>query len=860
VTTDRIEARDPVDQNVFDLFRRQAEAFSDKIAVIAEDESVSYGELAARAESIGEYLAQRVKREEAIGVFTTRSVDMIAAMLGIWKAGGAYVPLVPNDPAQRNRRILDLANCEIVLAHPELIGVLGTFDSTNAHGVVPEFVDVREISTQQSTSAATVTQPSGASLAYVMFTSGSSGSPKGVEVEHRSVVSFLCACRDLIEFTPADCFLAVTTIGFDVSVAEIFVPLISGGTILLRSHDILLSPKRLAAEIAEFGVTVFQAVPTIWSLIIAEHPEFPKLRVAINMGEAISNELAWKLIPYGDRVWNLYGPTEATVYATACCITDASLDIEGKPHESAPIGRPLANATFVVLGADGQPVPGGERGELCIGGLAVARGYRNDQASTDKAFVELDANHGRIYRTGDVAALREDGEILFFGRNDDQLSIRGMRIEPGEIKASLIDHPAVVDAAVTWFAKSNETRAIVAAIVVEPDQTIDANDLREWLSLRLRAQMLPECFLLVQNLPRLPNKKIDYAGIRNDAVTLISEPECPYVDRKLTTTESTLIGIWERILGVSPIGVTAHFLAAGGDSLAAMQMISYVERELGVSLSFCVVFETLQLDRLAARIDGESEQGLQSNFVFPLHEMEDQRPLFFSVPDIRLAAEGRWTVNCPLYGIAHWAQENEFLKAKSIADLARTHVVAIRQIQPFGPYRIAGQQFGGIVALETARQLEAQGQEVEVLFLLNPHEPGRVDTDNRLLTAVTTPTIVRRLCDWLTFNRLSNWFTYQLHHLGRPRNTNPAVAETLPRNHWPAFWGKERRISKIYIAKAYGGPVLAFFKERNEAYRAWAEVFGSDENFHTLPAGQSDVFSDSNRAAWMSALDPLMRR
>ncbi len=695
----------------------------------------------------------------------TRSADMIATMLGIWSAGGAYVPLDPNDPPKRNCRILEIAKCEIVLVDPELTGLHGIDDVNNARSIVPELIDVREILASTTKPAKTVREYNASSLAYVMFTSGSSGAPKGVEVEHRSVASFLCACRDLIEFTPADCFLAVTTIGFDVSVAEIFIPLVSGGTILLRSQDILTSPKRLAADIVEFGVTVFQAVPTIWSLIIAEHPDFPKLRVAINMGEAISNDLASKLISYGNQVWNLYGPTEATVYVIACRITHASLGIEAEPRQSAPIGRPLENANFVILGSDGQPMPRGGRGELFIGGLAVARGYRDAQALTEKAFVQLDAPVGRMYRTGDVAALREDGELLFFGRNDDQLSIRGMRIEPGEIKASLVEHPAVSEAAVTWFEKSNESRSVVAAIVVEFNQAIDTADLRDWLSLRLRSQMIPECFLFVESLPRLPNAKIDYAKIRNDAVTSISQSDSAHVERKLTTTESTLIGIWESILNVSPINVNDHFLSAGGDSLAAMQMIARVEREFGVSLSFRTIFDNLQLDRLAVRIDGEGEQVLQSNFIFPLNETEDQRPLFFSDADIRLAAEGRWTVNCPLFAIAHWAQEKEFLKTKSIANLARTHVVAIRQIQAFGPYRIAGQQFGGMVALETARQLEAQGQEVEVLFLLDPTTPGQVYAGSRSETTLIASTIGRQLCDWLTYNRLSNWFTYQLHHL-----------------------------------------------------------------------------------------------
>ena len=465
-----------------------------------------------------------------------------------------------------------------------------------------------------------------------------------------------------------------------------------------------------------------------------------------------------------------------------------------------------------------------------------------------------------MYRTGDIVAVREDGELLFFGRNDDQLSIRGMRVEPEEITATLLDHPAIAQAATTWLAKSNGTPSIVAAISNRANETVDEADLRDWLGTRLHLQKIPERFLFVQEVPRLPNGKVDYKRIRHDVVTAESGSELPDTARGPTATESTLIGIWESILNVSPINVGDHFLASGGDSIAAVQMILRVEQEFGVSLSFRDVFAALQLNQLAARIDGESKQRPETDFIFPLHAMNDERPLFFCDADIRLAGEGRWTVSCPLYGISHWAQRRDFLKAKSIADLARTYVLAIRQIQAFGPYRIAGQEFGGVVALETARQLEAQGQEVEILFLLDPSMLAQVDVSDHLEPAVATPTNAQRLYHWIAHNRLSNWLTYQLHHLGRPRNTDPVVAQVVPRNHWPAFWGKERWLVKNYTPRPYSGPVLAFFKELDDTCHVWMEVFGSNDNFHVLPENEDDLFAGPGRAAWMSALSLWMRR
>jgi acyl carrier protein len=303
----------------------------------------------------------------------------------------------------------------------------------------------------------------------------------------------------------------------------------------------------------------------------------------------------------------------------------------------------------------------------------------------------------------------------------------------------------VVEAAVTWFTKSNDTLAVVAVVVAAREYNADQEELQAWLSSRLRPQMIPEYLLFLPELPRLPNKKIDYGRIRQETLISREVVQPAATQHELTPTESKLITIWQDILGISLVSTGVNFLAIGGDSLGAMRMLARVERDFSVSVSIGEFFEHLQLAQLARLIDGQGAQSSKPNFVFPLHQEANERPLYFSDADLRMASGGRWTIPCTLYGIAYWAQESQFLNARTVADLARTHVVAIRQLQAFGPYRLGGQEFGGIVALEIARQLESQGELVEFVFLLNPRKPGTVDPDNMLPAQPTPPSVLRKL-------------------------------------------------------------------------------------------------------------------
>ncbi|MBL9210227.1 MAG: amino acid adenylation domain-containing protein, partial [Opitutaceae bacterium] len=715
------------DANVADLVIRQARATPDAVAIVDRAGPTTYAALAARAGAIEQLLRQRhVAPEQPIGVLMPRTASLIAVLLAVMRAGAAYVPLDPDDPAERNRRIVAQSGCHLILGDRTAHEALRATLASTTPAAALDFVDVGRIEPGDPGREFPPSAPGGRRLAYLLFTSGSTGAPKGVEIEHASVVNLLFAARDLLGFTAADRYLAASTIGFDISVAEIFLPLITGGSLLLRDRSIWLDPRALADDLRTQGVTVLQMGPSVWSVVLAEVAPFPPVRVAISTGEPVPPPLARRIAAVGTQAWNLYGPTETTVWSTAHRLTTAA---DASPQAiSAPIGRPLANTTVTIVDETGRPVGPGERGELCLGGAGVARGYRHQPALTAERFVVLGPDGERHYRTGDVVAWNAHGELEYFGRNDDQLKIRGVRIEPREVEAAILEHPAVAQTAATWFEGAG-SRSIVAGVVRRAGAEVTVAALHTWLGTRLPAAMVPSRLVFLPALPLAPSGKVDRGAIRARVTAApVEEDETDEAPDGLNATERVIADIWQRLLKVPAVGVDDHFLAIGGDSLAAVKMISEVETLFKISLPVQTVFEAPTLRRLAARVERANEQSpesYESNYLFPLVEVPGSRPLFFSNVDLRLAIRGTWKAPCTLYSISHWAQGSGFIKAKSVGDLARQHVARIRKVQPEGPYRLAGFSFGGLVALEMARQLRQDGERVDFLLLLDPMLPYR---------------------------------------------------------------------------------------------------------------------------------------
>lgn len=875
--------------NVFACFARQADARPDALAVIDEQGSTTYGELAARADRVARHLlANGLAPEQPVGVLMSRRTELLAVLLGVWQAGGAYVPFDPRDPADRIRRMQASCGCTLVLGDADLVQALRA--ACDADGTeAPQTVVVATIPDASGNVAPLASPDGGARLAYLLFTSGSTGEPKAVEVEHRQVMALLQSAREMLQLTAHDRYLAASTIAFDASITELFLPLATGACVVLRDRAILLDPHGLAQAVRAHGVTVLQTGPSVWQVLLSEVPDFPHVRVAITHGEAVAPALAKRIALQGDDVWNLYGPTETTVWATAARLRPD--DAPGLSTTSAPIGRPLPHVRALILDDQGNAAPYGTAGELCLGGPSVARGYRNNEVLTRERFITVGGE--RVYRSGDVAVRDADGVLHYFGRNDDQIKVRGVRVEPGEVEAAVLRDSRVAQVAATWFTNRHGGRSIVAAVVLRPRASCRAQDLHEGLTARLPSAMIPARFLFVPWLPMTSSGKVDRKAIRQEAETttvddangVTQSTPAGTRQRALTNTERAMATIWERMLGVPAVAPDDHFFTIGGDSLAAVQMMVEVEGRFGLVLPVHLAFEAPTLETLARRVERAQEaveDEATTGFVFELVPSVGGTPVFFSGVELSLARRGLWTLPCPLYAIALWAKGSGFVQQASLTSLAASHLESIRRLQPKGPYRLAGFSLGGLIAYEMAQQLRAAGEVVEMLFLLDPMAPYTVvltgsggrptstmpEQDHRASVHVRIGRHLRRVARgpgekgvaaWvhkaLLLDRMAllDWLHYLAvnHFLRHP---NAASRALFPRDRWRAFWFAGRRLVRRYTATAYDGPVLAVFTKQDRRGEIWSALLRPDTERHALDVPHLALFEEPTLGQWLGWL------
>ncbi|MGB3292551.1 MAG: amino acid adenylation domain-containing protein [Phormidesmis sp.] len=596
----------PQRQGLHQLFEAQVQQTPEAIAVEFEAEQLTYRELNARANQLAHHLQSLgIGPESRVGLYIERSLEMMVGLLGILKAGGAYIPLDPAYPTARLEHMLTDASVSALLTQQSLVATLPS-PAAQVICIDTDWPTLAQHPEHNPTSGVQPEHP-----AYVIYTSGSTGKPKGVQVLHRGVVNFLRAMQDELQLTPEDILLAVTTLSFDIAVLELFLPICTGARTVLASRTLASDGAQLGSALDRLGVTVMQATPATWRLLLAAGWAGQARLSILCGGEALPQALADQLRQRGHALWNLYGPTETTIWS-------AMHRVDQKTEETAPadhsalvsIGRPIANTQIFILDRHRQPVPIGVPSELHIGGAGLARGYLNRPDLTQEKFIPHPCSQAsrergeRLYRTGDLARYRRDGTIEFLGRLDHQVKIRGHRIELGEIEALLAQHPAIAQTVVVDRPDATGQGQLVAYIVPEPTVSQQAlpttSELRRSLQQALPDYMVPAIFVTLEALPLTPNAKVDRRalpapdGHRPSLDTAYVLPQTN-LEKKITT-------IWQELLSVERVGIHDNFFELGGHSLLLVQLHSRLQETLEHSLSMVELFQYPTVHTLAKRL------------------------------------------------------------------------------------------------------------------------------------------------------------------------------------------------------------------------------------------------------------------
>ena len=706
----------PRDRCIHELFEAQVARTPDAIAVAGKDRQLTYRELSVRANQLAHYLqGEGVGPEVFVGVYMERSPEMVVGLLGVLKAGGAYVPLDPAYPGARLAFMMKETGMGVLLTQGDLVGTVPE-EGVRVICLDRDWSKIAQESAENPVSGTGIDH-----LAYLIYTSGSTGQPKGIQVEHGSLLNLVFWHQRAFGVSASDRATQVAGPGFDASVWELWPYLSAGASIHIPDEETRGSTEGLRDWLVAEGISIcFLPTPLAEIILSLEWPSEVPLRTLLTGGDTL-HQRPGSGLPF-DLV-NNYGPTENTVVTTSglVALEDGS---QGVPS----IGRPIANVQAYVLDRSLNPVPVGVAGELHIGGDSLARGYLNRPDLTLEAFISnpfSDDPNARLYKTGDKVRYLPDGNIEFLGRIDDQVKIRGFRIELGEIEVVLNEHPEVQESVVLAHNNASGNPSLAAYVIPGEGVTPTVEELRDYLKQKLPEYMVPASFVTLESFPLTPNGKIDRKALPiPDAPTLHSE--VPHVKPR-DILELQLTDIWEKLLRVEPIGIKDNFFELGGHSLLAAQLFAKIEKVLGKKLPLATLFQAPTVEKLAGILRDEGWSPSWSSLV-PI-KSNGSKPPFFCIH-----AHGGNVVGYrdlahhlgpdqPFYGLQAQGLNGEPAGSRRIEDMAAHYVEEIRAVQGRGPYFIGGWCFGGIVAFEMAQRLQARGEEVALLAMIDIIRP-----------------------------------------------------------------------------------------------------------------------------------------
>ncbi|BAZ44154.1 amino acid adenylation domain protein [Chondrocystis sp. NIES-4102] len=803
------------------LFETQVKNNPTAIALIFEDEQLTYSELDHRANQLAIYLQQMgVKGDVLVGICIERSINMIVAILAVLKAGGAYVPLDPTYPIDRINYMLQDTQASILLTQTSLEIDLSSDQQSLKIICIDQLSDHNLTSDRQVESIV-----NNSNLAYVIYTSGSTGKPKGVQIEHRTAVSLLRAMvDDQPGITSEDRVLSVTTICFDVSVADIFLPLSVGAQLIIVSRRVTVDGHKLSQAIAKSDVTFMQATPVTWQLLLAALWQGSQKLKIISGGEPLSKELAARLLPKCAQLWNLYGPTETTIWSSAYQVNTLKTSIS--------VGKPFKHIKYHILDSHLRPLPIGVPGELYIGGHCLARGYFKRPELTAAKFISdpfAKDPKARLYKTGDLARYLEDGTVECLGRLDRQVKIRGFRLEIGEIEAAILQYPGIKEVVVVDVDDVLGMKRLVAYLVVS-DQAPASKELRRFLQQQLPEYMIPSAFILVENIPQTLNGKIDRLALPLVDLSNLAVDDNYVAPRN--DLERQLVEIWERVLMVKPIGITTNFRDLGGNSILAVNLIAEIEKTLEKTLTLEALSSLTTIKHL---VESWQKEEIEATAPIISSITAAQSKLLLTIVAGRGGLRNRPNslmvqisdgIKAPLFVCANAYEEIALLAKhldpqrpfyclesgyfalegtnRQIQELATYHLQDILAVQPEAPYFLCGYSFGGILAWEIARQLSALGKPANMVVILDT--PG--------------PQASYRFYQHLDFTCRTNWNRLlNLSKMGNPSKKPVKVKSSLN----PERSLLTEQAPDPYIFQPYHHPVSLFVTTKTSYYSFFSQ-------------------------------------
>ena len=858
VEWNRTETTYPRDACIHTLFEAQATASPDAVAVVFDNHRLTYRQLNERANRLAHHLRELgVGPDAVVAICVERSIEMIVGFLGILKAGGAYMPLEPSYPRERLAFMLNDTDVRVLVTKEALLPLI----PENRARVT--FLDDQHLEHNRSdnpSSGAAATN-----LAYVLYTSGSTGRPKGVAVPHRAVVR-LVVNTDYVQLGPADRVAQASNASFDAVTFEIWGALLQGASVVGIPQTVLLSPRDFARAIQGQNISTLFLTTALFNQIASDAPTaFRGLRYLLVGGETCDPKWVRVILQSGPPqcLMNVYGPTENTTFTTTHRVESVA-----ETTATVPIGRPIANTRVYLLDRHLQPVPIGVVAELYAGGDGLARGYLNRPELTSERFIRdpFDADpSSRIYRTGDFARWLPDGSVDFVGRVDGQVKLRGFRIELQEIEAALAHHPEVGKSIVVAKQRVGGEKSLVGYVVPSNGNRPSSDALRNFLRAKLPDYMVPSAFGVLDSLPLTPNGKVDQAALPEPG-----EEARPRFQAPRTAVERTIARIWKELLGVACVTIYDNFFDLGGHSLLAVQLIARLEKSFGKTLPVAVLFQSPTIEQLAGLFTGDRREESWS-CLFPVQEEGSKLPFIWVHGDSSTALlPEHLGPDRPLYAFEHQAQDGVAARHTRVETIARHYIEELRTIRPHGPYLLGGYSFGAATAFEMAHQLTRDGEEVPLLFMLDP--PGKVREPLPSARERFREHVVE-LARLRPRGRLG-YLLRAIDMFGRQRywRTRDSIKGSVERLHWKACLGRGtllppslrspyildlyRRALRAYAPSRYSGRVL-IFRRGAMPYRPpmdWMNLTNGEIQNYDRALEHTDLTKEPHVSVWAAQL------